>query len=150
MTEVKDARTGWSYGVSRNACPPDGAMMSEKLRQALRDREIAKDVKVSGDFVRLYCNGHHRDRRRKPLVSPGAEEGCYRKPLVLCDECAALQVYAEKRRAFCPLEPKPMCKKCPKHCYKDDMRRYVREVMRYSGKKSIQRGRLDLVYHYFF
>ena len=124
--------------------------MSERLHEKLRDREIATDVRVSGDFVQLYCNGHHKDRQRRPLMSIGVNEGCYRRVPMLCEDCAALQVYAEKRRAFCPLDPKPMCKKCPTHCYKDDRRQQIREVMRYSGKKSIQRGRLDLVYHYFF
>jgi len=124
--------------------------MSERLRERLREPEVATDVRVSGDFVRLYCDGHHADRDRKPLVSAGVDEDCYRRVPVLCEDCASLQVYAEKRRAFCPLDPKPMCKKCPTHCYKDDKRRQMREVMRYSGKKSIQRGRLDLVYHYFF
>lgn len=123
--------------------------VSERFTEALRDPEVAKDIRITGDFVRIFCDAHHRDRNRDALASEGAAHGCYRKPLVLCEECARLQAYAEKRRAFCPLDPKPMCKKCPTHCYKPDMRESMREVMRFSGKKSIQRGRLDLVYHYF-
>ena len=114
--------------------------MSERLQRALRDPEIAKDVRVSGDFVRLYCNAHHGDLRRGPLRSAGVEAGCYRRAPVLCGQCAELQAYAEKRRAFCPYDPKPYCSACETHCYKEDRREEMRAVMRYAGPRSFLHG----------
>jgi hypothetical protein len=43
-----------------------------------------------------------------------------------------------------------VCKHCKIHCYRPDYREKVREIMRYSGKALIKRGRLDLVCHYLF
>jgi hypothetical protein len=43
-----------------------------------------------------------------------------------------------------------VCKHCKIHCYRPDYREKVREIMRYSGKALIKRGRLDLVWHYLF
>ena len=114
--------------------------MSERLRKALRDPVISKDVRVVGDFVRIFCDGNHRDRDRAPLSSAGVDEGCYKRPPVVCEECAGLMVYAEKRRALCPLDPKPFCSNCETHCYKPDLRRYMREVMRYAGPRSMLHG----------
>jgi hypothetical protein len=36
------------------------------------------------------------------------------------------------------------------HCYRPDYRQKVREIMRFSGKYLLLRGRLDLLWHYFF
>jgi hypothetical protein len=120
---------------------------SERLVEALRDPRIASDVRVSGDFVRLYCKGNHEDRDREPLASAGVEVGCYRRVPVLCGECAELQEYAEKRRAFCPFDPKPYCSECETHCYKPDRREHMREVMRYAGPRSFGTHPIEGVKH---
>ncbi|NOR49648.1 MAG: hypothetical protein GQ530_01275, partial [Desulfuromonadales bacterium] len=39
---------------------------------------------------------------------------------------------------------------CPVHCYAPEQREKVREIMRFSGQYLIKRGRLDLLWHYFF
>jgi len=58
--------------------------------------------------------------------------------------------YAVRRLERCPQEPKPSCKHCEIHCYKPIYREKIRDVMRYSGKRLILHGRLDLLWHYFF
>lgn len=123
--------------------------MSDRFAAKMRDPEVAKDTRLLGDFAVIYCNGVHPERERTPLVSDGAELGVYgRKLPVICDECAALLAYAEKRRAFCPKDPKPFCSYCDTHCYREAEREFMREVMRYAGPRSIVRGHaIDSVKH---
>jgi hypothetical protein len=55
-----------------------------------------------------------------------------------------------KKRALCPLDPKPACKDCHIHCYTKEYRQQIRTIMAYSGKRMILRGRLDYLWHYYF
>lgn len=56
----------------------------------------------------------------------------------LCDDCRTLLDYALKRLDKCKFqENKPVCGRCPVHCYKPDMREKVRQVMRYAGPRMI-------------
>lgn len=114
----------------------------------LTDRQ-KKDVQVLHSFMHLYCAAKHDTRaetrkQTSPLhdVNTGDNQ--------LCDDCAALLAYAVERRRKCPLDPKPSCKNCPVHCYAKEHRARIREVMAFSGKRMILRGRLDLLWHYLF
>jgi len=123
--------------------------MSDRLTQRLEDEKVLHDTRVLGDFVAIYCNGKHGEAPREALQSPGVDAGAYgeRVPAV-CETCRELLEYAEKRRAFCPHDPKPQCKNCPKHCYKPDMRSFMQDVMRYSGPRSILHGHaIDAIAH---
>lgn len=56
----------------------------------------------------------------------------------LCPECATLDAYARARSDHCPfMETKTFCSNCKVHCYRADMRRQIREVMRFSGPRMI-------------
>jgi len=113
----------------------------ERFARAMRDEEVIKDTKLLGDFTVIYCNGNHADAEKHVLCSGGVELGVYgRKVPVVCDECAELLTYAEKRRAFCPEDPKPFCNYCETHCYSEGMRIYMREVMKYAGPRSWKHG----------
>ena len=92
-----------------------------------------KDIRVLETFIGCYCRGKHQSPKR-----------------VLCPECAGLLGYARMKRGKCPLDPKPACKHCPVHCYGKVQRARIREVMAYSGRRLLLRGRLDLLWHYFF
>lgn len=109
-------------------------------------RKEEKDLRVLALFTRVYCANHHIDRQRSPVVLdlPGS------KPHACCAECADFLAYAIERRQRCPLDPKPSCKHCTIHCYRPGHREKVREIMRYSGRALIRRGRLDLLWHYLF
>ncbi|MBJ6726070.1 nitrous oxide-stimulated promoter family protein [Geomesophilobacter sediminis] len=100
----------------------------DKLEKKLHD-----DIKVLTGFVGIYCRGKHGTRK-------GA----------LCPDCSELLAYAHQKRRKCPLDPKPACKHCPIHCYAKEQRNRMREVMGYSGKRLLLKGRLDLLWHYFF
>lgn len=123
--------------------------MSGRFAERMRDPEVVKDTRLLGDFSVIYCKGRHPDAARMPLRSEGADLGVYGdKPPVVCNECAELLRYAEERRAFCPKDPKPFCGHCDTHCYKPDMREYMRDVMRYAGPRSMLHGHaIDGVKH---
>ena len=70
-------------------------------------------------MTRIYCGAHHEH-------PPGA----------LCEDCAALMRYSERRLAKCPYgDKKPTCANCPIHCYKPEPRARVRDIMRYAGPR---------------
>jgi len=118
-------------------------------KQTLTGKEL-KDLKVLLQFTSVYCRAKHNGH--KGIVET-AEGELQRLPLgkyPVCNECAELLLYAFERRLRCPLEDKPVCKHCPVHCYKPGYREKVREIMKFSGQYLIKRGRLDLLWHYFF
>ena len=112
-----------------------------------------KDLKVLAKFVEIYCRAKHRSAKTADSASsPATQEinSLFGKDLHLCRECLSLVAYAMEKRRMCPLDPKPSCKKCPIHCYSKEYRARIREVMAFSGRRMIMRGRLDLLWHYLF
>jgi hypothetical protein len=83
-------------------------------------------------MMEIYCKDKHR------LFLSG------------CTECSELLSYARERLVRCPFgEEKPVCAKCPVHCYKPEMRGRIKTVMRYSGPKMIFKSPL-LTLRYIF
>ena len=123
--------------------------MQDRFAQKMSEGKAAADTRLLGDFTRIYCRGLHADADRTPLVSDAAGLGVYgANPPAVCERCAELLRYAEKRRAFCPKDPKPFCSHCDTHCYSVDMRDRMREVMRYAGPRSLLHGHaIDGVRH---
>ncbi len=112
-------------------------------------RKALKDMAVLGRFVALYCRGKHPARAKRRFSYKGVDDSTWHG-IQLCDECFKLLAHGTAKRLMCPKEPKPYCKECDIHCYGPGYRERVRRIMRYSGKKMIMRGRLDMLYHYFF
>jgi hypothetical protein len=112
---------------------------------------VDKDNIVLAQFIGVYCDKLHRSRE-KALWDDGdqGEVDLGGKAPTLCPECSELLSYSVRRRALCPQNPKPSCKNCEIHCYAGEYRARIREVMRYSGRHLILRGRLDLIFHYLF
>lgn len=85
--------------------------------------------------------GHARSSREKKTLR--IMVGMYCRAIhgqtdCLCADCTRLFDYASDRIEKCPFhEKKPVCGKCPVHCYKPDMREKIRSVMRYSGPKML-------------
>jgi len=65
--------------------------------------------------------------------------------LPLCKDCQRLLMHAFTKRSTCPMNPKPACKHCPNHCYHPTYREQIRQVMKFSGRKLVMSGRLDLL-----
>jgi hypothetical protein len=115
--------------------------MSERFVEKMRDPAVVHDTRLLGDFAVIYCGGNHAGAAKTPLASEGAVLGVYgAKPPVVCERCADLLAYAEKRRAYCPKDPKPFCSHCDTHCYTSEQAEYMREVMRYAGPRSLLHG----------
>ena len=107
---------------------------------------MKKDIRLIGTFVEVYCSGKHSGADKTALPLPGGLGERH-----LCPECASFMQYAVTRRIKCPLEAeKPTCKHCRIHCYSRPNLEKVKEIMAYSGRKLILRGRLDYIWHYFF
>ena len=105
-----------------------------------------KDIRLIAKFVEVFCQGRHGGIERPAFHLPAGlgERG-------LCPDCAAFMEYAIAKRLKCPLEAeKPTCKRCRIHCYAKAEREKVREIMAWSGRRLMLRGRLDYVWHYFF
>ena len=84
--------------------------------QSKRERE----KKIVSEMIALYCHKKHGTKGR------------------ICDDCAALDAYAQMRSDKCPfLETKTFCSNCRVHCYKPEMREKIREVMRFSGPRML-------------
>jgi hypothetical protein len=106
--------------------------------------EMKKELKVLTDFVELFCRAKHWN---SPSAD-SAEAMQIGKAHPLCVDCNELVRYAIERRLRCPLDPKPTCKKCPIHCYGKEYRERIREIMAFSGRRMILRGRLDYIRHF--
>ncbi len=80
---------------------------------------IQREQRTVKAMISLYCRKNH-----------GSQE--------LCSECDDLLAYAAKRLEGCPFQSsKPICAKCPIHCYKPDKRAQVTAVMKYAGPRMI-------------
>ncbi len=95
-------------------------------------RDIGRQQDVVRKFLAVYCRKRH-----------GRADGG------LCDDCRELLDYAAQRLRRCPLDPKPKCKDCPIHCYDDEHRARMKDVMRTGGMHYVARGRLDWLVRYF-
>lgn len=89
----------------------------------MSSRRIRREKKTITIMMRMYCRDRHGTRAGE-----------------LCDQCGALHDYAMQRIEKCPFcLAKPTCANCTIHCYKDDMREDVRQVMRYAGPRMMRR-----------
>jgi hypothetical protein len=80
---------------------------------------IAKEKETIRKMIEIYCWKKHRQKRGE-----------------LCGECTELLEYAMQRLDSCPFgERKPTCRKCPVHCYRPEMRKRIKEVMKFSGPR---------------
>jgi hypothetical protein len=103
-----------------------------------KQKQIEHDKKILKIFVSIYCKKHH------------LENGVEIYKCNLCKDCYELLNYAYNKLSNCPLDPKPMCKKCHIHCYSKQNREKIKEIMKFSGIYLIKHGRLDLLFHYYF
>ena len=115
--------------------------MSDRFTERMADDKVRSDTRVVAGLAAIYCAGNHRDREREHLASDAVSLGVYgRRVPKLCAECAEHIRYAEKRRAYCPRDPKPFCAHCDTHCYKPDEAEWQRQMMRYAGPRSMWHG----------
>ena len=114
------------------------------------DRKKAKDLKVLGDFIAVYCREHHREEPKAPFIIKDERllKALGDRNPELCRDCSRLLNHGTAKLLLCPYDPKPTCRKCETHCYAPGYRERIREVMRFSGPYMVKHGRLDLILHY--
>ena len=89
-----------------------------------------KEKDVVGKMITIYCRSKHKSGKQ------------------LCNECQALNTYAQQRLERCPFgEEKPTCGSCAIHCYKKDMREKIKIVMRYAGPRLLFIHPIDAIKH---
>jgi Nitrous oxide-stimulated promoter len=134
----------------RKPSPLDNGAMSMP-ETTVKEKQLRRDLRILGRFIGIYCNDQHSSLAREPArMKTHDVAGITGKELVLCEGCLRLLTHAWTKRTHCPMDPKPMCKHCPKHCYRPDYRKQIQEVMRHSGMKMVLGGRLDYLLHYLF
>ena len=111
--------------------------------------EQLRDITTLVKFTQTYCQALHQGPKMQADI-PAPLHNKFRKGVQLCPDCQSFLAYALQKRAKCPLDPKPSCKHCHIHCYSTEYRQKIREVMSFSGRRMILRGRLDYLWHYFF
>ncbi len=133
--------------VMAHTIPMNDALSADPAPLTARE---CKDLKVLALFTAVYCREHHPGPRR-PLSLDARSLGVLPPDKYpVCPVCAEFLIYAFDRRIRCPLVDKPSCKHCQIHCFRPGHRETVREIMRFSGRYLLRRGRLDLLWHYLF
>ena len=95
-------------------------------------QRLGREKRTVAAMIRLYCRDHHRPDE------------------VLCGQCEELRQYAICRLDRCPFGvEKPVCSKCPIHCYRPAMREQIRTVMAYAGPRMPLRHPVLAVGHIF-
>lgn len=124
-------------------------VMSTKVE--IQDKKLLADLRVLIRFTEVYCEGEHPQAERQVVEMQTHDlQAIAGKEVKLCPVCTRLLMHAVVKRTRCPMDPKPACKHCPKHCYAPEYRQQMRKVMAYSGRKLVMRGRLDYLLHLLF
>jgi len=83
---------------------------------------LKREYETMQRMVEIYCAAHH-------ATTTGP-----------CENCRVFLDYAERRLEKCPYgEGKPVCAKCPIHCYKRAQREQARAIMRHAGPRMVWR-----------
>ena len=91
---------------------------------------IEREKKTVNSMIALYCKAHHHPEND------------------LCEDCKALMAYSNARLDHCRFgAEKPVCSKCPVHCYKKDRREEIKTVMRYAGTRMMLHRPLQAIRH---
>lgn len=116
-----------------------------------KEEKIRKDIVIISDFIKIFCEELHNERDKKQVKFSGKiKEYLSGYSMILCADCKNLLLYSAGKRIACQFYPKPMCKKCITPCYKEDCRAKIKDVMKFSGKYLLKKGRLDLLYKFYF
>lgn len=88
--------------------------------------------KVVSKMIVIYCRSKHGSAKE------------------LCADCELLEQYALQRLDTCRYgEDKPTCAACPVHCYKVNMRKKIKEVMRFAAPRMMIFHPVDTIQHFF-
>lgn len=96
----------------------------------MHGKRLTRERDTITKMIKLYCQAKHMTGDS------------------VCFECQELLDYAVKRLKYCRFgDHKPVCAKCPIHCYQTNMRMKVVDVMRYAGPRMIYRHPILAIQH---
>jgi Nitrous oxide-stimulated promoter len=97
-----------------------GTEAGKPPQPAFASKRLARELHTIEAMIGCYCHAHHATTS------------------ALCPECRDLLDYATVRLQRCRFGPeKPVCAKCPVHCYLPARREQVKTVMRYAGPRMV-------------
>jgi hypothetical protein len=111
-------------GMETIECPGTGPATEASRRGSpgFKGKRLAREWQTIAAMIGCYCEGHHH------------------AATALCPECRELLDYAAVRLERCRFGvEKPVCVKCPVHCYQRSRREQVKAVMRYAGPRLLWR-----------
>lgn len=98
------------------------AEVSRPAGPSFASNRLGREWRTVAAMIGCYCHDHHAKRGG------------------LCSECQELLDYATVRLERCRFgAEKPVCAKCPVHCYLPARRQQVKVVMRYAGPRMVWR-----------
>jgi hypothetical protein len=113
------------------AATPMAITPAVKIKNSLVSARLAREWQTMTAMVRIYCRDQHH-----PTGG-------------LCAECRQFLDYASVRLERCRFGPaKPVCAKCPVHCYQRERREQVRVIMRYAGPRMLRKHPLMSLRHW--
>jgi hypothetical protein len=116
----------------RPKAAPDHRVMEPQIVEFRTDKRFirrAREHRTLETMIGMYCRHTHFAN-------------------TTCRECTDLSAYAERRLERCVFgDEKPTCANCLVHCYRDDMREKVREVMRWAGPRMLLQHPVMAVMH---
>jgi hypothetical protein len=97
-----------------------GTEDGQAVNPSFASKRLAREWQTITAMIHCYCHGHHATGK------------------TLCSACQELLDYAGVRLDRCRFgSAKPVCVKCPVHCYQRARREQIREVMRYAGPRML-------------
>lgn len=86
----------------------------------LLSKKLNSEYQALANMIGIYCQYHHCSSH------------------LVCKSCQSLLEYALVRLDRCPYgDNKPICRKCPIHCYKKAEKQKIKKIMGFSGPRML-------------
>ncbi len=96
----------------------------------LEPKRISRERKTIKSMVEIYCESKHSH-----------SEG-------ICPNCKEVLEYCNLRISNCAFgNAKPACSECPIHCFKPEMKKRIKTIMRFAGPKMVFRHPIFSIFH---
>lgn len=119
MSQIAQVQISESH--ERRRATPSGKLalpVYDPKAMTLEAPRLKREYETMQRMVEIHCADHH-------ATTTGP-----------CENCRVFLDYAERRLEKCPYgADKPVCAKCPIHCYKRAQREQARTIMRYAGPR---------------
>ena len=113
--------SGAAPAASRSAAPAENEDKAARKKAEKQLKAWRKERELIPVMIRAYCHAKHGTKGK-----------------AVCEECRALTEYALFRLDKCPFKVnKKFCSFCKIHCYKPDMRKKIKDVMKFAGPRML-------------